>query len=505
MARRYYYIDVTNPYTGQSVRLTAANNFSLAEKVERQQQRWEREKVQELRLEKRQQALDKTATVESDLQALKNILRVAIEKSSKIDWELLLQREPFPSPEPKEKDYYQESLSKLLSFIGVFKKKAEEQLVREKAAFEKAHKNYRRKLKKWSVNQKKHNSDITRKKIAYEKGGRDGVEEYINLVFNRSATTYPGVISIDSEIMYDEQSKTLLIEVDLPNKESIPRMEAYRYIATRDVVESKMMTKKAFNALYDDVLYQIMLRFIYEVFESDYSNHIEAIVLNGNTDVVHKGMGTIDKKTIATIQVQRDEFTAINLANVEPAACFRHLKGITAGSLIELTPVKPIMKIDKKDDRIVRATNILDEFDPTQNLATMEWEEFEVLIRDLFQKEFGTGSSTVEVTRASRDAGVDAIAFDEDPIRGGKIVVQAKRYNNLVPVSAVRDLYGTVINEGANKGILVTTSYYGPDAVNFAKDKPITLINGGQLLYLLQKHGHDFKIELQKNLRPRVQ
>lgn len=65
-------------------------------------------------------------------------------------------------------------------------------------------------------------------------------------------------------------------------------------------------------------------------------------------------------------------------------------------------------------------------------------------------------------------------------------------------MSAVRDLYGTVVNEGAVKGILVTTSYYGPDAISFAKDKPLTLINGEQLLYLLQKHGHDFKIELTK-------
>jgi restriction system protein len=40
-------------------------------------------------------------------------------------------------------------------------------------------------------------------------------------------------------------------------------------------------------------------------------------------------------------------------------------------------------------------------------------------------------------------------------------VIQAKRYRNTVGVSAVRDLYGTMMNEGANKGILVTTSGYG--------------------------------------------
>jgi len=94
-----------------------------------------------------------------------------------------------------------------------------------------------------------------------------------------------------------------------------------------------------------------------------------------------------------------------------------------------------------------------------------------------------------KLTRASRDGGVDAVAFDTRPIVGGKVVIQAKRYRNTVGVSAVRDLYGTMMNEGANKGILVATSGYGPDAHEFAKDKPIELVDGGGLLYLLEQVG----------------
>jgi restriction system protein len=60
----------------------------------------------------------------------------------------------------------------------------------------------------------------------------------------------------------------------------------------------------------------------------------------------------------------------------------------------------------------------------------------------------------------------------------------------------VRDLYGTVINEGANKGILITTAHYGADAYEFAKDKPLTLLNGDELLYILQKHGYKARINI---------
>jgi restriction system protein len=116
--------------------------------------------------------------------------------------------------------------------------------------------------------------------------------------------------------------------------------------------------------------------------------------------------------------------------------------------------------------------------------------EFENLVSNLFTR---MGLDTKQ-TRSSKDGGVDAVAFDLRPVLGGKVVIQAKRYKHPVGVSAVRDLYGTMMNEGANKGILVTTSSYGPDAYDFAKDKPIELIDGGGLLYLLEQNGVQARI-----------
>ena len=71
---------------------------------------------------------------------------------------------------------------------------------------------------------------------------------------------------------------------------------------------------------------------------------------------------------------------------------------------------------------------------------------------------------------------------------GGKVVIQAKRYKNTVGVAAVRDLFGTVHNEGASKGILVTTSGYGKAAFDFANGKPLELLSGVHLLHLLEQH-----------------
>lgn len=122
--------------------------------------------------------------------------------------------------------------------------------------------------------------------------------------------------------------------------------------------------------------------------------------------------------------------------------------------------------------------------------------EFESLISNLFQK---MGLET-RLTQASRDGGVDCVAYDPRPIFGGKVVIQAKRYKHTVGVSAVRELFGTVQNEGASKGILVTTSGYGKAAFDFAEGKPLELLSGSHLLYLLAEHaGIEARIDMPQN------
>jgi restriction system protein len=55
-----------------------------------------------------------------------------------------------------------------------------------------------------------------------------------------------------------------------------------------------------------------------------------------------------------------------------------------------------------------------------------------------------------------------------------------------------------MINEGAVKGILVTTSYYGNDSRTFVKDKPITLIDGSNLVHMFNEYGYNYRINLKE-------
>jgi restriction system protein len=311
-----------------------------------------------------------------------------------------------------------------------------------------------------------------------------------------AATEHPDSFPRTFEVEYNPTNRTAVLDYELPAKEALPSAKGYRRVAAGDRVVPIPLSQSAIDETYDCVLYQVALRTTYELLRWDGANGIDSVVFNGWVAATDTATGHRVHPCILSVQSTKKEFLEINFAEVDPKACFRKLKGISGARLAAMSPVRPILQLNREDERFISARPVMDVVDGSTNLAAMNWEDFEQLIRDVFEKEFSGGGGEVKITRASRDHGVDAVAFDPDPIRGGKIVIQAKRYTDTVSVSAVRDLYGTILNEGANKGILVTTADYGPDAYEFAKGKPITLLSGSELLYLLQKHGHKARIDI---------
>lgn len=343
------------------------------------------------------------------------------------------------------------------------------------------------------------NARIDLLKESYFSQDVNSIVEYCEIVLNNSE--YPDSFPKNFELEYNPDNRILIVEYQLPSVECFPKVKEVRYIASKKELKESYIPESQTNKMFDEAMYKIALRTIHELFEADTVNAIEAISFNGWINATNKATGKEETNCILSLQVKKDEFIAIDLVNVDPKTCFKNLKGVASSKLTSLTPIKPILQISREDKRFVEGYDVANQLDVSINLAAMDWEDFEHLIRELFEKEFQTNGGEVKVTQASRDGGVDAIAFDPDPIRGGKIVIQAKRYTNTVGVSAVRDLYGTVMNEGATKGILVSTADYGPDAYDFAKGKPLTLLNGSNLLHLLEKHGHHVRIDLREAKR----
>ncbi len=379
---------------------------------------------------------------------------------------------------------------------------------REKASIEERNKatleTYHTSVKEWEDRrsafeqaqaEENHKVDLFFEK--YIQGDSASVERYFTLVLEN--IELPFLYNRSVEIEYDSAGKTIVINLMLPVMDDIPNLKNVSYVKSRKEFKETFYPESYMKKKYDNVIYQLVLQTLNYIFSlsAEYSL-IESAVVNGKIETIDKATGKNIEPYLLSVSVSKQAFDEINLEGVDPKAWFKSAKGVSAASLANVTPVAPIVTISREDKRFVEGYAVSEALNEGVNLAAIDWQDFENLIREIFEKEFNVNGGEVKITRASRDGGVDAVAFDPDPVRGGKIVIQAKRYTNVVGVSAVRDLYGTVLNEGANKGILVTTSNYGSDAYSFAQGKPLTLMNGANLLYLLEKHGYRAKIDLKE-------
>jgi restriction system protein len=318
------------------------------------------------------------------------------------------------------------------------------------------------------------------------------IEQLIDLAHNKHEL--PKFLRTNYAIRFDSTNSVVLIQFEFPDYTERKLIVGHRKV--RYETHPKYATDTQQRKLIKTCLYSLIIRIAHIAARYNAADQIKTVVVNVTQNWFDTATGQPRSGVIASLQASVEYLKELDLTKLDPESCFKYLKGIITPSLQNISPIRPIFILNKEDDRVVESKNVNDHLEAEANLAAMPWEDFEHLVAQLFEWEFSKNNVEVRVTRASRDRGVDAILFDPDPLRGGKYVIQAKRYTRTVDVSAVRDLYGTVMNEGANRGILITTASYGPDAYEFAKDKPLSLVDGPNLLQMLQRHGKKFRIDL---------
>jgi restriction system protein len=105
---------------------------------------------------------------------------------------------------------------------------------------------------------------------------------------------------------------------------------------------------------------------------------------------------------------------------------------------------------------------------------------FEKLIDEIFT----AMGYTVKRTKITGDQEVDLLCTGKER---EIVVVQCKRYQAKVSSSIVRDFYGTILHEKASRGYLVTTGRFSSPAIDWAKGKPIELVDRDKLAFMLER------------------
>ena len=134
-------------------------------------------------------------------------------------------------------------------------------------------------------------------------------------------------------------------------------------------------------------------------------------------------------------------------------------------------------KVEKKNKQV---TNWSSNQNLLGNLKKLHPNDFENYIADMYSQ---LGYKTEKVG-GSHDGGIDVIAEKD----GIKHYIQCKKYiTSKVSVGDVRNFAGALMDKlSQGKGIFITTNIFTTEAEKYAEDKPIELIDGDELLKLIE-------------------
>ncbi|MFE5368536.1 restriction endonuclease [Streptomyces mirabilis] len=354
---------------------------------------------------------------------------------------------------------------------------------------------YQRRAEAQQAEVGRHNAAVSEMTAGLRDGDPDATVEYFSAALYASSA-WPEDLPRQVSAAYDPAARQLVLNWELPRYGVVPEVKSVRYMPTADQDKETPRSAAQSRALYRDVLAQCVLLVLHALFAADEFGVLESVALNGFVDDHDPATGREARIFLATVMAPRSVFARLRLEQVNAVDCLVDgLRGQLSARPDQRAAVRPGRHPEDIGNGVVthggaRGANPdgadlnapdLDEPD----LYEMDPIAFEALVAELFR---AMGMRAV-TTQRSNDGGVDVDALDPTPIRGGKIVVQVKRYRNTVPPTAVRDLFGTVQDAGANKGVLVTTSGFGRGSHAFASGKPLELVAGGELVDLLHRHG----------------
>ncbi|MFG5010930.1 restriction endonuclease [Vibrio cholerae] len=117
----------------------------------------------------------------------------------------------------------------------------------------------------------------------------------------------------------------------------------------------------------------------------------------------------------------------------------------------------------------------------TAALNSLSWLEFESYIGEFFKQQ---GYEVKQAFSQKPDGGVD-IWMRKD---GQLTLVQCKHWKSRkVGIQILREMYAVMIEHNASKMIVVTSGDFTSEAIKYALDKRLWLINGGELVHMIEQ------------------
>ncbi len=130
------------------------------------------------------------------------------------------------------------------------------------------------------------------------------------------------------------------------------------------------------------------------------------------------------------------------------------------------------------------------------SIRDLSWQQFEELVGEAYRRQ---GYRVVENDSAGPDGGVDLVLYQD----GSRLLVQCKQWRKRkIGVKIIREMFGLVSAENSSGGIVITSGDFTRDALEFAREKALELVNGRELAELVesvQRNPHSRSVPVNKS------
>ncbi len=402
----YYQVVVRHPGLGKQ-RVIRGADRNLVESAGLMQQRvWNEQYAKKLEVAERhreresrrreledslREADERTREAQQSLDELHGLLAATLSVDDRIDWNRLKQHQAFLQPPPKQRAYLPFSpepqagenryrpqlglIDKFLPSAAAKKQQAAQALFEADHAKWKQHiasikvanqqvyeancsdlQDWQQRAKAFEDARAKHNEAVERRRTDYQALVPEAILDYCDMVLSQSK--YPDCFPQNFDVDYRANTKTVIVEYQLPAPEDLPRLTAVKFVRSRNEFVESELTKRQFEELYEEVACQVALRILHELFEADVVRALDSVVFNGTVRAVNPATGTVETRCIMSVHARGSDFVAINLRQIECRACFDSLGGVAANKLVDLRPVTRLAVIDQADDRFSRAEDV---------------------------------------------------------------------------------------------------------------------------------------------------
>jgi len=297
----------------------------------------------------------------------------------------------------------------------------------------------------------------------------------------------PEDIRLDPKVAYRRDPREVVVDIRLPDVTAVRAERSVKYVRARHAFTVKERSKTEMTGIYRGILAQLPLCVLQALFRMFDDELVDSATVNGILPTVDRATGRPSDRNLVSVTTSRATFDSLVLdaAELDPVLCVRELGAKLSPHPLDYEVVPAFLTFAQAKYHLGPSVDVAAGLDGRTDLLKMDPFDFEQLVRELLLVMSGRDA---QVTRRSRDDGIDGVVFDCSATMGGEFIVQAKRYRNVVPANDVRALAGVMHDKRANHALFVTSSWFSDDGRRFALDNRVRLIEGPELKHLLREH-----------------